>query len=65
MFCKAEGRQARAFQADARPINDKVRLHACVGAVVIAARKSPSSSNARQSPATLRRKFLSPSSANG
>ncbi len=37
MFSKAEGRQARAFQADARAINDKVRLYARVGAAVIAA----------------------------
>ena len=37
MFRKAEGRQARAFQADARAINDKVRLYARVGAAVIAA----------------------------
>jgi hypothetical protein len=28
MFRKAEGRQARAFQADARAINEKVRLYA-------------------------------------
>lgn len=39
MFRKAEGRQARAFQADARAINDKVRLYARVGAAVIAARQ--------------------------
>ena len=39
MFRKAEGRQARAFQADARAINDKVRLYARVGAAVIAARE--------------------------
>jgi TnpA family transposase len=39
MFRKAEGRQARAFQADARAINDKVRLYASVGAAVIAARE--------------------------
>ncbi|MGH7173197.1 MAG: Tn3 family transposase [Gemmataceae bacterium] len=37
MFNKAEGRQARAFQADARAINDKVRLYARVGAALIAA----------------------------
>ena len=37
MFRKAEGRQARAFQTDARAINDKVRLYARVGAAVIAA----------------------------
>lgn len=37
MFRKAEGRQARAFQADARAINDKVRLYARVGGAVIAA----------------------------
>ena len=39
MFRKAEGRQARAFQADARAINDKVRLYARVGAAVIAAQE--------------------------
>ena len=39
MFRRAEGRQARAFQADARAINDKVRLYARVGRAVIAARK--------------------------
>jgi len=38
MFRRAEGRQARAFQADARAINDKVRLYARVGTAVIAAR---------------------------
>jgi len=38
MFRKAEGRQARAFQADARAINDKVRLYARVGTALIAAR---------------------------
>ena len=37
MFRKAEGRQVRAFQADARAINDKVRLYARIGAAVIAA----------------------------
>lgn len=31
MFRKAEGRHARAFQADGRAINDKVRLYAKVG----------------------------------
>ena len=39
MFRRAEGRQARAFHADARAINDKVRLYARVGRAVIAARK--------------------------
>ena len=39
MFRKAEGRHARAFQADARAINEKVRLYARVGAALIAARK--------------------------
>lgn len=39
MFRKAEGRQARAFQSDARAINEKVRLYASVGAAVIAARE--------------------------
>ncbi len=38
MFRKAEGRHARAFQADARAINDKVRLYARVGAALITAR---------------------------
>ena len=37
MFRKAEGRHARAFQADARVINEKVRLYARVGAALIAA----------------------------
>jgi hypothetical protein len=40
MFRKAEGRHARAFQTDARAINDKVRLYARVGAALIAARDS-------------------------
>lgn len=40
IFRKAEGRQARAFQADARAINDEVRLYARVGAALIAARES-------------------------
>jgi hypothetical protein len=39
MFRRAEGRQTRAFQADARAINDKVRLYARVGGAVIAAQK--------------------------
>lgn len=39
MFRKAEGRHARAFQADARAINEKVRLYAHVGAALIAARE--------------------------
>jgi TnpA family transposase len=38
MFRRAEGRQARAFQSDARAINEKVRLYARVGAALIAAR---------------------------
>jgi TnpA family transposase len=38
MFRKAEGRHARAFQADARAINEKVRLYARVGTALIAAR---------------------------
>ncbi len=38
MFRKAEGRHTRAFQADARAINDKVRLYARVGGALIAAR---------------------------
>ena len=39
MFRRAEGRQARAFQADACAINDKVRLYPRVGGAVIAAHK--------------------------
>src|SRR5271166_2529721 len=38
MFRKAEGRHARAFQADARAINEKVRLYARVGTAPIPAR---------------------------
>ncbi|MBN9560839.1 MAG: DUF4158 domain-containing protein [Alphaproteobacteria bacterium] len=38
MFRKAEGRHARAFQADARAINDKVRLFARVGAALTTGR---------------------------
>ena len=38
MFRKAEGRHARAFQADARAMNETVRLYARVGAALIAAR---------------------------
>jgi TnpA family transposase len=38
MFRKAEGRHARAFQADGRAINEKVRLYARVGAALIEAR---------------------------
>jgi hypothetical protein len=37
IFRRAEGRQARAFQADARAINEKVRLYARVGAALITA----------------------------
>jgi TnpA family transposase len=37
LFRKTEGRQARAFQADARAINEKVRLFARVGAALVAA----------------------------
>jgi hypothetical protein len=37
MFRKAEGRQARALQADGRAINEKVRLYARVGAALITA----------------------------
>jgi hypothetical protein len=37
MFRKTEGRHARPFQADARAINEKVRLYARVGAALIAA----------------------------
>lgn len=39
MFRKAEGRHTRAFQADARAINEKVRLYARVGTALIAAQK--------------------------
>jgi hypothetical protein len=38
MFRKADERHARAFQADGRAINEKVRLYARVGAALIAAR---------------------------
>ncbi len=37
MFRKADGRHARAFRADARAINEKVRLYARIGAALIAA----------------------------
>ena len=40
MFRKAEGRHARAFQADGRAINEKVRLYARVGAALIMARET-------------------------
>src|SRR5262252_3164854 len=39
MFRKAEGRHARAFQADARAINEKVHLYARVGTALITARE--------------------------
>ena len=39
MFRKAEGRHARAFHADARAINEKVRLYARIGAALITARE--------------------------
>jgi TnpA family transposase len=39
MFRKAEGRHARAFQADGRAINEKVRLYARVGGALLAARE--------------------------
>ncbi len=39
MFRKAEGRHARAFQADARAINDKVRVFARIGAALVAGRE--------------------------
>ena len=38
MFRKAEGRQARAFQADARAINEKVRVYARIGSALIVTR---------------------------
>jgi hypothetical protein len=40
MFRKAEDRYVRAFQDDARAINEKVRLYARVGAALIAAREA-------------------------
>src|SRR5271167_696139 len=40
MFRKADMRHARAFQADGRAINEKVRLYARVGAALIAAREN-------------------------
>jgi TnpA family transposase len=40
MFRKAEGRHARAFQGDAKAINEKVRLYARVGAALIAAHEA-------------------------
>jgi hypothetical protein len=40
MFRKAEARHARAFRADGRAINEKVRLYAQVGAALIAAREN-------------------------
>ena len=40
MFSKAETRHARAFQAEGRAINEKVRLYARVGAALIAAREA-------------------------
>jgi hypothetical protein len=39
MFRKVEWRHARAFQADGRAINEKVRLYARVGDALIAARE--------------------------
>lgn len=39
MFRKAEGRHARAFQTDARAINDKVRTFASIGAALVAGRE--------------------------
>ncbi len=44
MFRKAEGRQARAFQTDARAINEKVRLYARIGGAIIAARNAEADS---------------------
>ena len=40
MFSKAEMRHARAFQADGRAINEKVRLYARVGTALIGAREA-------------------------
>ena len=42
LFRKVETSEARAFQADARAINDKVRLYAKVGAALIAAQNDNS-----------------------
>jgi TnpA family transposase len=42
MFRKAEGKYVRAFQDDARAINEKVGLYARVGAALIAAREAKS-----------------------
>ena len=39
MFRKAEDRHARAFQTDARAINDKVRIFASIGAALVAGRE--------------------------
>jgi TnpA family transposase len=39
MFSKAETRHARAFQADGRAINEKVRLYGRVGTALISARE--------------------------
>ena len=39
MFLKAERRQARAFQADAKAINEKVHSYARIGGALIAARE--------------------------
>ena len=40
LFSKAETQHARAFQADGRAINEKVRLYARVGAALIAAHEA-------------------------
>jgi hypothetical protein len=40
MFRKAEGQHARAFQADGRAIDEKIRLYARVGAALISAREA-------------------------
>jgi TnpA family transposase len=40
MFRTAEGRHARAFQGDAKAINEKVRLYARIGAALIAAHEA-------------------------
>jgi TnpA family transposase len=42
MFRKAEARQANAFQADAKAINEKVRLYAKIGKALIASRDEKS-----------------------
>ena len=42
LFRKVEAKEARSFQADARAINDKVRLYAKIGAALIASQNDNS-----------------------